>query len=192
MKMKCAVCLLLVCLLAFLSSCSTVEIEGIENYSPTDCSYGLTKYLFPGDHYLTMFEYEESGYWYSDKSNLLWGHATVLAYLRYSPEDYEEAKSFCMEEFLLSSQHQFTHSGYEFAEHYCHDVLGENGDLVLGCNYPELFNMFAYNDESCMLVFLGYYNNNPNDPTPQLAKTDFEMFLTSTYPVFSILISNDD
>ena len=41
--------------------------------------------------------------------------------------------------------------------------------------------MFAYNDKTCTLIFLGYYNGDPDDPEKELAKSDFGAFINAVY-----------
>lgn len=174
--------LILFLITATLCSCSKLEISGIENYSPNTCNVGLTYCLFPDEAFLQMYEYDKSLYRYEDDIDLVRGsRCTAFAALSYPPEIYQEAKQFCLSEFELSEVHQYVYEGFQFAEHYCHKIRDDTGKLVIGCDFPRHFNMFAYNDETCELLFLGYYNGDSDSTERQLAETDFAAFLEEVY-----------
>ena len=80
-----------------------------------------------------------------------------------------------MQHFTLTDKHQYQVGDYHFIEHLCYDTKNAEGEYVISCLYPAIFNMFAYNDSIHTLVFIGYYEPNSN-PKTQLALTDFEAF----------------
>lgn len=178
--------LLLLCvggLLLFYAMCGVsiktrkTEISGIENYHPSTCSLGLTGNLYPGEDFLSRFAYAEGEYYY----NYDRGDAVAFSILKYSPEQYEAAKEYCLQQFTLTDEHQYQVGGYEFAEHLCYTSENENGQWLPACKYPKHFNMYGYHDQECSLVFLGYYNSEKDHPDKVLAESDFAAFLTNVY-----------
>lgn len=95
--------------------------------------------------------------------------------LTYDSEQYELAKEFCFRQFTNVDAHQYQVGDYHFVEHLCQTSKNEAGKYEISCEYPEIFNMFAYNDALCTLLFLGYYEPNEAGET-LLALTDFEAF----------------
>lgn len=173
--------LLIISLLQALSACTPVEVHGIENFRKQTCSVSLTEYLFPSDDFLSRFKYEKGDYQYCDTGDIGWGYVTTLGYLSYPPDEYRKAKDFCLDQFSLCENHQYEYGGYYFAEILCHKSKDDSGDMSVVCLYPKHFNMFAYNDQNYTLVFLGYYNGDPDDPDKALAETDFNSFFDVTY-----------
>lgn len=179
-KRMCAILILILFLLSF-TGCSKLEVTGLENYRKETCSVSLTDHLFPSDDFLSRFEYNSGDYRYYDTGDVAWGYVTTLAYLVYSPEVYEEAKAYCLEEFELCEDHQYIYDQFVFQEHLCHTDKNSSGQIAVACCFPKVFNMFAYNDERCTLVFLGYYNGKPDDSEKQLVEEDFPAFLETVY-----------
>ena len=167
--------------LTLLSACSAVEISGIENFQKETCSVELTAELYPTDDFLSRFQYEYGSYQYLDKDDWKWGDVRVVSHLQYTSENYDNAKEYCLANFAFCEDHFYEYNGYRFAEILCHTIRDEHDGLIIGCNYPKHFNMFAYNDQQCILVFLGYYNGDPNLEEKQLALNNFESFLESVY-----------
>ena len=174
---------LLACLLV-LSACKPIEKEGITNYDPATCSVGLTANLFPSGDFLTIYPYQSGDYHYLDTEDLVWGYAKAFARLSYDPETYAEVKTYCLENFNLSRSQSRTVNGYTFSEHICYKSKDASGTWQLDSHFPKQFNMFGYHDESCTLVFLGYYNGDPESEESALAQTDFSSFLSTVYAEF--------
>ena len=166
--------LLPVLLFISLSGCSAVHITGLENYGAADCSYELSRDLFPDETFLSSFDYCDGDYVLECKDGLGGGQATAFAYITYSQETYEDAKQYCLDHLVLCSDHRFSYNGFEFRERLSHLVKNDAGEFAVGCRYPEWFNMFGYCDASYTLVFMGYYN-------PDHAETDFASFVESVY-----------
>lgn len=165
----------------FASGCAPVEKRGLDHFEKHTCSVGLTANLFPSDEFLTDFECEYGDYQYFDSDDWKWGNVNVSAYLCYSTENYENAKDYCLEKLSFCDSHQYEVQGFQFYEILCHQSMSESGDFLGGCRYPRQFNMFAYNDQTCTLLFLGYYNGEPDNEEKQLAETDFSAFLKAVY-----------
>jgi hypothetical protein len=108
----------------------------------------------------------------------------VFACLTYDAETYVDAKAYCMENFNLSEGFDHTHNEYSFAEHVCYKSEDSIGEWHLESQFPRKFNMFGYHDESCTLIFLGYYNGDPESEESALAQTDFSAFLSTVYAEF--------
>ena len=172
------VLILIVFLLPFLSACSTIDISGLENFRKETCSVELTANLYPSDDFLSRFHYEKGSYRYIDKDDWQYGDVLAISHLTYTPEIYKKAKEFSLSNLTFCKEHSYECNGYTFTELFCHTVTDEHG---VRCNYPKHFNMLAYNDESCTLVFLGYYNGDPNAEEKVLALSDFGSFLETVY-----------
>lgn len=95
--------------------------------------------------------------------------------LKYSSEQYEAAKEYCFQQFTNTDGHRYQIGDYHFIEHLWTTSQNDSGEWVVTCSYPEMFNMFAYNDVNRTLLFMGYYEPDC-DPDTQLAVTDFEGF----------------
>ena len=171
--------LLIFSLLIGMSACSSVNISGLENYGIADCSYELSRDLFPDESFLSSFEYYDGNYVLESKDGLSDGQSTAFAFLTYSPEIYERAKRYCIDNLVLCDEHQFAYAGFEFMERLSHFIRNDDGALVVGCRYPDWFNMFAYCDATCTLIFLGYYNTDSE--VNELAQSDFPSFVERVY-----------
>ncbi len=169
-----------------------LEVHGIENFNPLLCSLSLTVSLFPSEdyesfyghdpvpHFLSLYEYEEGDFHYSDS----WKYGAdtrAFAYLKYSPEIYSEAKAYCLDTFYFCDVHQYEVNGYLFSEHLREDYFDSNGDQILACRIPRYFNMFGFNDQNYTLVFLGYYNSNFNVQEDPFGETGFSAFLDARF-----------
>ena len=154
-------------------------ITGIENFSPSLYSLGLTANLFPSEDFLTRFPYESASFDYYDTDSWTespdWGVVRTIAVLRYSPEDYAQAKAFCMEQFVLSRERQLAHGGFTFAENNTYGAQHTSVDWGI----PKHFNLFGWQDESCELMFLGYYGSagTAMDMLPE----DFSGFMEAVF-----------
>lgn len=179
--MKKICCILFTTLfLLFFSGCVKLEISGLENYRKQTCSVSLTDYLFPSEGFLGRYKYISGDYQYCDAGDIAWGYVTTIAYLSYTPEVYADAKAHCLEKYELCDRHLYTYNNYIFLEQLCHTAK-HNNQVNTACAFPKVFNMFAYNDDNYTLVFLGYYNGNPDDPEKQLAELDFPSFIEKVY-----------
>ncbi len=169
--------LMLACLIALLySPLMNYSISGLENFNPNDCSLSLCQHLFPSDDFPKEYEYFWGDYQYHYFANWPDVSAEAFSVLEYSPENYAEAKEYCVRQFESCDEHQFTVGEYTFIEHLCHSY--DNGPE---CRYPGIFNMYAFNDEKCRLVFLGYCNFDSDSPELQLGERDFASFIESAF-----------
>lgn len=168
----------------FLCACSGLEITGLDNFREETCSVGLTDNLFPTDEFIELFAFEDGDYFFVEDADILWGKVTVFSYLHYTPEIYSDAKNYCLNNWSFCEDHQYELGDYHFIEHP--SLRGQSFSEItpLKCDYPKSFNMFGYNDETHTLIFLGYYNGNPEDPSKTAAETDFKTFLSENYSTF--------
>jgi hypothetical protein len=180
MKRFFAVLMLILLPFSVVSCEEPIVINGIDSYTKATCSFGLTSNLFPSEDFPTSFEYEKADYAYYDSGDLIWGYAKAFAFFRYSEEDYQKAKNFCLNTIPLDSK-KYEYGGYCFSEYLCYTVKDEDGEWISQSRFPEIFNMVGYNDEECILIFIGYCNGNPDHPDRVTATTDFGNLLTATY-----------
>lgn len=181
------VLLLIMCVICCVFPVFSYRTYGIENYSQADSSLSLSKNLFPSEDFLTRFSYYEGDYQYYFNGKLAGGYATSFSYLRYDSEEYEKAKDFCIQEFSVTDEHQFQIGDYVFIEHLCYTKENTEGEYVITCQYPKIFNMFAYNDSSCTLIFLGNYNSDVTSISRQQALTDFNSFYNEYFSQYYLL-----
>lgn len=172
-----------VTLLACCSPTMEQRLEGIEQYSPANSSLGLSANLFPDEHFPEMFEYTAGDYQFYFNGRLHNGFSTAISALQYAPEQYTQAKEYCLKQFTLTDEHQYQIGDYTFIEHLCYNSQTENGDYVPACQFPKLFNMFAYSDANCTLLFLGYYNNQTTTQT----FTSFESLYCEYFSQYHLL-----
>lgn len=186
MKKKVAkVFLLLVILLVLgLSFCFLPIMEdhvsGLENFHPADSTFGLCQYLFPTEDFIERFAYLEGDYHYYFNGRLAGGYATAFAVLEYDPDNYLDAKEYCKQQFFLTDEHKYQVGNYLFQEHICYNAKNGAGKYVPACQYPRIFNMFAYNDSEHTLLFIGFYGD-ADDPFTHLALTDFPSFYEQNF-----------
>lgn len=171
--------LLILALPVSFAGCGAMDITGIENYDPSMSTVGLTQDLFPREDFPETYQYTDSFFRYYDSLDLVWGYETAAACFVYDPAVYQEAKDHCFETFELCQNHLFRCEGYSFTEQLCYT---QTYTSAVTCFFPEQFNMFGYNDETCTLVFLGYYNGNPKASDRALVETDFPQFLKTAFP----------
>ena len=152
-----------------------MQTSGIENYQREYCHVGLTYHLYPGEDFLNRYAYVNGDYHYY--CNGVWGDMYRIAFsvLEYTPEEYEAAKEYCFQQFTNTDEHRYQVGDYHFVEHLWQIKETETGEWEIFCDFPEMFNMFAYNDTNHTLLFLGYYETDC-EPETQLALTDFEAF----------------
>ena len=155
-------------------------VEGLENYSLHLCSLGLTANLFPSEDFLTRFPYTEGSFDYQDAVGLAtspdWGSVRTISVLTYAPEDYAQAKAFCMEQFVLSQARQLTYGGFSFVENNTYGTQHASVDWGM----PKHFNLFGWQDESCELMFLGYYSSREGTAKDMLPE-DFGGFMNAVF-----------
>ena len=89
--------------------------------------------------------------------------------------------------FFTKDEHRYRIGTYTFIEHLCHKDKDADGKFVVKCQYPEHFNMFSYDDSTNTLLFLGYYNSDPESVSTPLALNDFESFYQTHFSQYYAL-----
>lgn len=172
--------LLLIVCCTLLVACTPIEKKGLSEYSPLNSSVEITNLLFPHESFLTVFPYESGDYYYYSAEDFIWGYETAMAYVTYDKAGYEQAKAFCAENYVLCENHQYSCCDQVFY----HVMAIESSDTLDSvCRYPEMFNMYSFDDQNNTLYFLGYWNGNPNDEEQALATQDFPQFIEIVFPV---------
>ena len=152
-----------------------MQASGIENFQREYCHVGLTSHLYPGEDFLNRYAYVTGDYHYYCNGVLGDMYRVAFSVLEYTPEQYQAAKAYCFQRFTDTDEHRYEVGDYHFIEHLWQTKETETGEWEIYCKFPEMFNMFAYNDTNHTLLFLGYYEPNC-EPETQLALTDFEEF----------------
>lgn len=176
--------ILLVVLCSLLVACAPIEKYGLSEYSPSTSSVEITRQLFPEESFLTTFAYESGDYLYYSAEDFLWGYETVMAYITYEDSMYEQAKAFCLERYKFCDNHQYECCNRVFSHIVKHEERSN-------CSYPEIFNMFAFDDQKHSLYFIGYWNGNPNDSERIKASENFSQFVQEVFPdLYAMLVSD--
>jgi hypothetical protein len=147
-----------------------VDVCGIENFDRTEGFVEINVHLLPSEDFLNDYSYISAQY---DHKKIFKNRLSIsatecsLVVVNYDKEQYALAKKYCLQNMDLINS--FKYNGYTFAENIRlaigQDRLKEDNSIVC----PEWFNMFAYNDEKCCLVFLGA---NILDGIDENTKTD--------------------
>ncbi len=173
-------------LISFLfSSCSqTICYDGFEIYRPEAHSeVELNVHLLPTNDFDSRFEYVDIDYHfrahYKTPLSLIGTEKTIVI-IEYEQSVYEKAKEFCLEEMKLSDSNIIEYNGYIFIENIKLAVAQDrykNGSST----YPEDFNMFAYNEELNVLVFMGYYNAKYSAKDAEYVSANWGEFLEENF-----------
>lgn len=143
----------LLTLVVLLSGCNSFQIHGLDNFNESDCCFGLNYRLLPGGkEFLSQYPYQRGDYQYWRNN---YGNAQAKTYIQlvYSEEIYEHAKQVCQEHFTFSEE-SFSYNAFTF---YGVNVAG--GDVTFQTAFPGV-RMLGYDDERCVLIFLGYLDDN--------------------------------
>lgn len=181
---KVSLCLLIL-ILCLLSGCTTVKIDGIENFSEGHSSVSLTENLIPSKEFLKDYEYIAGDYHYFEEKSFSESHLEVsIMVLKYETDEYQKAKEFCLEELWLSEENAKEYNGYIFKENL--SLPYKYNDLINGVNeeFPHFFNMFSYNDDKCEIVSIGFWCGMKLYDDANLVNEDFGAFLQKYYSKF--------
>ena len=103
----------------------------------------------------------------------------TIMYRVYPETTYGIAKQYCIENMTLGEIRWEDFEGFTFIDNLALETM-YSPDSQIG--YPRWFNMFAYNDSSHTLLFLGYYGSIAAEADEkELALTDFPAFLKVIY-----------
>ena len=180
------VLLLLLCACITISFCScsdTVELHGLDEFSPANSSIDLCWRLLPSSSFVDDFDYLDGDYeyrYYQKFGGDWYSKEHALMYLIYDESNYLLAKEYMLENIALSSINVFSYNGYQFYENLNSHKLGayyyrENED------FPYWFNMIAYNDESHTLMFLGFRVDNPKEADTEVLESGDMALILRTY-----------
>ena len=196
----CISCLLI--LLTFsVSACATDLVRsGIEEYSFATSSDGLTSGLLPYveneenheqeyDGFLTKYKYIDGDYRYTYKDDAPFYNTreTVLMWLRYESEVYEEAKAYMLETVPLSAKYRYEYNGYSFIGNLSivsDRILNQYGDYS---DSPNPFLTVGYSDSKNILVFSGVsasFGTQAELLKEILDSSDWGAFLKEYYPFY--------
>lgn len=171
-KLLSLIILLNVTLFTLLSCDKPFERIGIENYHKANSNSSLSLELLPSDDFLEIFDYIDGDYYYICRETpISLGDEQEIMYLIYEEENYKLAKEYALQNLLLSKDNRYFYNGYEFIENTCRKREGMNTDIV-NDEYPNLFNMLAFNDEKNTMIFMGF--NMPK----KLVTPEIEQLLT--------------
>lgn len=158
--------------------------EWIEKYGQgfSEVELDDPNYFLPSTTFLSDFEYEDGGYYYYSQDILRMSiedkrdSETVLLYLKYSKEEYQQAKDFTLEKLPIPQEHIFEYGNYIFYENVKYLELHSVGML-------DLFTMVCYNDEKCTLIFLGYEDGYPglSEQEKENYKKDWKSFIDTYF-----------
>lgn len=140
------------------NSKNCVDVEGIANFKLTEGYYELNAHILPSEDFLSRFPYSSAQYNHRQLFKNIFSVAATecsLIVMHYDAVQYNEAKSYCLLNMdLLNS---FEYNDYTFAENI-RLAIGQDRIEDNKVTYSqEWFNMFAFNDNQCCLVFIGAY-----------------------------------
>lgn len=170
-KLIIVIVLLFIC--TILSSCGTgyrVDVEGVENFDIKEGYVEINVHLLPIEDFLEKYPNVSAQYNHKELFNSRMSIAATecsLIVAKYDLEQYVQAKAFCLQNFALINS--FAYNDYVFAENILLPIgqgRVENNKVL---HSQEWFNMFAYNDEDCCLLFVGA---NILDGIEENTKTD--------------------
>ncbi len=174
MKKIFATILCLLCCFSF-TSCG-YQVEGLKNYNQGNNSVSIDKYL-PSKTFLEDYTYIAGDY-YMYEPEVIGSenkpHKSLM-YLHYDEAEYVEAKTFLLENMVLSQENTFSYNGYTFMQEYNDDAEIDNAfpGENWGGKYIE-FWMAGYHDDRNMLVFMGIYGHPESEEEIALA-TNFQI-----------------
>ena len=172
--MKKAICILmLLSMIIVFSSCSD-RIEGLENFSVHDSSVETSKYLFPCEDFIDRFEYTDGNYYYDYWSNIGYSRDKSFAYFVYTPEVYQEAMDFTLNNMSFLDENTYEFNGYTFVQQDVSEFVPSPR------NFPEWFWMMFYSEERGVIGFFGYYS--AIHLIEIRADEDFEGFIRYEFP----------
>lgn len=148
-RIRKAVLALILIVILSLTSCGSMQKQGLDKFSHNDSNMSLTLNLIP-ENFIDDFEYVNGDYYYDDHAPIPFYKVTerVFLFLKYEESIYNEAKSYAMEKLSLSETATECYNEYIFFENY-----SEFQNLN---DYPYTFIRFAYNDTKHTLIFLAF------------------------------------
>lgn len=135
------------------------RIEGIEYFFDGESEFEINVWILPSDDFLERFDYTNAEYCFDVKYKhylSMLGNERSLIAINYEQSSYEDAKAFCLQEMVLSDSNRVEYNGYTFIENIriAKDPTGNS----YSSQFPQYYNMFAYNDNLQCLIFIGRYD----------------------------------
>ena len=175
--MKKFTCLILIisCCLVLTSCYQDREENSLEDYivyiERNKCGFSSggidsPQYFLPSISFLNDFAYTEGGYhWQED--DIFRGLLTTnvrpeiaILYLKYSEDVYNSAKQTMLEEIAPYNDKFYEYGNYMFYENS--NEINSDGTRT----FPKYkFTMACYNDEKCILIFIGMYSGTLAGPS---------------------------
>lgn len=159
-----------------ISKVTEYKNSGIENFHKHNSKSTLTSKILPTDDFLQEYSYTDADYQHYDNGISTWGYEKILIFTQYNEQEYSSAKECCFEKFKLNEENKYESFGFSFIENIT--LYEKSKD---SSRFPESFNMFGYNDDSRTLIFMGYYNGDPEDKEKDLLDSDFDQFLQDVF-----------
>ena len=140
---------------------------GLEDFNADKSDFEVTYYVLP-DHefmvngedpdgnFIKEFDYVKGNYWRRVYGGILASNyqENLLIYMQYDVDTYIGAKTYAIENLILSEEPIYEYNGYVF---YFNDTATKNKHFLNSNNHPYSFLAFSYNDDLNMLVFFGMY-----------------------------------
>jgi len=157
-------------------------VDGIENFKTVQSNYELNNYILPSDDYLEQFEFLTAEYHYREIyeswASIIGVEKSIVTVI-YSPEVYNKAKEYCLQEMQLDHLNTIDYNGYTFIENIHLTVAQDRYGEING--FPRWFNMFIYNDTKHCLLFIGYYNSDYTSGDAQAVSENWGQFLIDAF-----------
>ena len=192
MKKTCAVLIIAITLL-FLCSCDMaspylgqdhIRISGIEEYPSNLSNFELHVHLLPTDGFIDRFKHTDAEYHFAQDYDGFWditGKERLVLALTYEESIYKQAKAYCFQNMQLDETNMLEYGGHIFIENIKLAVGQDRyGDGKLN-GYPRFFQMFAYNDVTHSLVFIGFYDSEYTSQDADVVSSQWEKFLQENF-----------
>ncbi len=154
-------------LLSLFCSCQTIKHNSVEEYAAQVSSQGYgysdveidnAKDFLPSKTFITDYKYENGKHhYYEECMNEHNVPTRSFLLLKYTPEVYEEAKAFALNNIPQYGNDTYSYNDYTFYKNE-NFVISHEKDF-----FPRWFTMACYNDSKNELVFIGFYTTKLPD-----------------------------
>ena len=163
------------------SSSYAIEEVGKEEFGHDGGRVELGHYLLPDDEFTSRFSSISEIYHFMDWFEHHWStlsRETWIVVLQYEPSVYEEAKAYCLDTMSLQDIDVPDYGNYRFLQN--RKLIDADPNRIM--NFPDYFNMFAFNDQDQKLAFMGYNNGYDHGAERERVKNDWGGFLEERFP----------
>lgn len=157
-----------------------IKIEQI-GYSVYELDH--PQYFLPSQTFLDDYDYLEGGFHLYEEDTFKPEKnfpSRSLLFLRYDEDTYIKAKNCMLENIPMVGDITYTYNAYSF---YRNANFYNNFTAIAPPEFPHWFTMACYNDEKCILMFIGFCANNPGIEEKYYEDTEgnWRLFINTFY-----------